>query len=159
VFELDGFTFIFVIVNMLVLFFGLKYFLFKPVTKVMDERKAKAQSQLDSAAKAEREAESLKASYEEHLSRAKEEAQRIMDDSRKSAELEREKTIAETREEAGRILESAKASVSAERAKMQRELTNETSALAISLAGKILAENADTAHNRAVLDRVVGSGK
>jgi F-type H+-transporting ATPase subunit b len=159
VFEFDGFSILFVIINMLVLFFGLKHFLFKPVNKVLDARKAKAQADLDGAARAQREAENLKQSYQEHLARAKEEAQAILDDSRKRAESERQKAVAATREQATLIIENAKQSVEIERGKMRRELSNETSELVLDVAAKILAENADTAHNRAVLDRLLAAGK
>ena len=58
---------VWVIINLLVLYLLLKKFLFKPVCKMMDERSAKIQSDLDGAAQAKADAEKIKA---RELSRA-----------------------------------------------------------------------------------------
>ena len=47
---------VWVIINLLVLYLLLKKFLFKPVCKMMDERSAKIQSDLDGAAQAKADA-------------------------------------------------------------------------------------------------------
>ena len=54
---------VWVIINLLVLYLLLKKFLFKPVCKMMDERSAKIQSDLDGAAQAKADAEKIKADY------------------------------------------------------------------------------------------------
>ena len=51
---------VWVIINLLVLYLLLKKFLFKPVCKMMDERSAKIQSDLDGAAQAKADAEKIK---------------------------------------------------------------------------------------------------
>ena len=54
---------VWVIINLLVLYLLLKKFLFKPVCKMMDERSAKIQSDLDGAAQAKADAEKIKADF------------------------------------------------------------------------------------------------
>ena len=58
---------VWVIINLLVLYLLLKKFLFKPVCKMMDERSAKIQSDLDGAAQAKADAEKIKADYEAEI--------------------------------------------------------------------------------------------
>ena len=61
---------VWVIINLLVLYLLLKKFLFKPVCKMMDERSAKIQSDLDGAAQAKADAEKMKSDYEAEIADA-----------------------------------------------------------------------------------------
>ncbi len=54
------------VINILVLFVLLKIFLFKPVTEIMEKRKAMIQQDLDDAKKAKDDAEQMKGEYEKH---------------------------------------------------------------------------------------------
>ena len=68
---------VWVIINLLVLYLLLKKFLFKPVCKMMDERSAKIQSDLDGAAQAKADAEKIKADYEAEIADAHSQAVEI----------------------------------------------------------------------------------
>ena len=61
---------LFTIINLLILYFALKKFLFAPVCKIIDEREAKIKSELENADKAKEEAEKLKTDYEAELANA-----------------------------------------------------------------------------------------
>ena len=75
--------------NVIVLFILLRIFLFKPINKIRDERTRTIQNDLDSARKAKDEAEELRQQYEESISEAKEEANRIIMKAHDDAETER----------------------------------------------------------------------
>ena len=82
------------VVNLLIFFILLRIFLFKPVMKVMDERKKKIQDDLDSAQAAREESEELKAQYEAELADVHEEADKIRSNAKKYAEKEKAEIIA-----------------------------------------------------------------
>lgn len=63
------------ILNFLVLVIVLAKFAYKPLCNIMDERKNKIASDLESAEKAKTDAEAVKAEYAAKLAEAKQEAQ------------------------------------------------------------------------------------
>ena len=63
--NLDPWNILFTVINLLIFFLIIKFFLLKPVKKVMDEREKMIKDDFDSAAKTKEEAEQLKAEYEE----------------------------------------------------------------------------------------------
>ena len=76
--ELNG-TLLIQIINFVILCAILGHFCYKPVLKVLDERKNRIKSDLDSAAASKADAEKLKESYEEQLRDAQAKAQEIWD--------------------------------------------------------------------------------
>ena len=67
--ELNG-TLLIQIINFVILCAILGHFCYKPVLKVLDERKNRIKNDLDSAAASKADAEKLKESYEEQIGRA-----------------------------------------------------------------------------------------
>lgn len=74
------------ILNFLFLVFVLAKFAYKPVVNIMEERKAKISSDLDAADKAKAEAEAIKSEYVAKLAEARQEAQAIIENARKTAQ-------------------------------------------------------------------------
>ena len=69
---------IFTIVNLIVLYLGLRKFLIGPVTKVMDQRKQLIEGQMADARHVNEQANELKAQYEDALKQAHEESAQIL---------------------------------------------------------------------------------
>ena len=82
---------IFTIVNLIVLYLGLRKFLIGPVTKVMDQRKQLIEGQMADARHVNEQANELKAQYEDALKQAHEESAQIVEKARKSAQAEYER--------------------------------------------------------------------
>ena len=76
--ELNG-TLLIQIFNFIILCAILGFFCYKPVLKVLDDRKARIKNDLDSAAQSKAAAEELKVSYEAQLKDAQAKAQEIVD--------------------------------------------------------------------------------
>lgn len=81
-------TLLFQIVNFFVLVGILAKFAYKPLLKVLEDRRNKIASDLDNAAQARQSAEQMKAEYEAQLSKARSEAQAIVDKAVKQAAKE-----------------------------------------------------------------------
>ena len=78
---------IFTIVNLIVLYLGLRKFLIGPVTKVMDQRKQLIEGQMADARHVNEQANELKAQYEDALKQAHEESAQIVEKARKCEAL------------------------------------------------------------------------
>ena len=87
------------ILNFLVLVFVLAKFAYKPLLGMMEERKNKIASDLDAAENAKKDAEAVKAEYAAKLADARQEAQAIIENARKTAQAAHDKIMAETKVE------------------------------------------------------------
>ncbi|GAV22206.1 F0F1 ATP synthase subunit B [Carboxydothermus pertinax] len=130
--------FIWTIINFFVLLYILKVLLYKPVLKTIDDRKKSIEESLEKAAKAQEEAERIKAEYDGMIARAREEAREIIAKAQKTAQAEKEEIIATAQREAQALLADAKVTISQEKEKALRELRQEIGNLAVLAAGKIL---------------------
>ena len=86
--NIDIWNIAFTVINILVLYFFLKHFLFRPVQKIMDERKQMVEQDLDAAKDAKGEAIRMKEEYEASIANADEEASRIVEDAKRKASAE-----------------------------------------------------------------------
>jgi F-type H+-transporting ATPase subunit b len=120
----------------------LSYFLYKPVMKVLDERRAKvAQGVLD----AERAAEKLASADSEAATMVKSaetEAAGIVETARTAGTDQRAKIVKEAEERAAQIGRDAEARSKEASAKMLRESETEIARLAVLAAAKVLQEKA-----------------
>ena len=81
---------VFTIINLIVLYLGLRKFLIGPVTNVMEQRKQMIEGQIADANKLKAEAGDLKKQYEGMLAQAHEESAELLEKTRKSAQAEYE---------------------------------------------------------------------
>lgn len=136
--SLNGWTLFFTLVNVLVLFLGLKKFLLKPVMNVVNQREEMIQNQLTNAAETKKQAEQLKDEYQAELATAQSQAEEIIVMAKKRAEVEYNNAIAKTREETEHMLSKAKVDIMNEQEKAKKEAQDEITKLAIQAARKIM---------------------
>ena len=105
---------------------------------MIDDRKKSIEESLEKAAKAQEEAERIKAEYDGMIARAREEAREIINKAQKTAAAEKEEIIATAQREAQTLLADAKLTIAQEKEKALRELRQEIGNLAVLAAGKIL---------------------
>ena len=106
---------VFTIINLLVLYLLMKKFLFGPIIKVMDVRKAMIDQQFAGAKEQEDQAKALKEQYEGALKSAREESFQIMEQARKEAKAQADKTVEDTQAKVSAMLAKAQeAAVQAE---------------------------------------------
>ena len=121
-------TLLFQFINFFVLVAILAKFAYKPLLKVLEDRRNKIASDLDNAAKARETAEKMKADYEAQIRDARAEAQAQLEAIR--AQIAREKQIAQTE-------------IANEREAAIREMRNEVVTLSMAVAEKLLQKNMD----------------
>lgn len=150
-----GPTFLWVIVNLLILYIILKKLLFKPVTEFMENRSFSIKSDLESAAQSKAEAEQLKQKRMQQLLSAGDESEQILIKARQRAQKEYEDIINAAYKEAENIIAKAEKSIAEEREEMLKEIRKEIIDLALIAASKVIEKNMDTEMNRALVDKFI----
>ena len=145
------------ILNFLVLVFVLAKFAYKPVVRIMDERKNKIASDLEAADKAKEEAEAIKAEYAEKLANARQEAQVIIDNARKTAQTAHDKIMAETKAEQEQLVASAKDAIALEKKKAMDDIRAQVVSLSMVAASKIVEQKLGSEEDKQMAGKIVDS--
>lgn len=148
-------TFIFALINLVILYFILKKILFVPVTKFMENRTKGIENSIQSAEQKLANAEEMKKEYENQLETAKGQADVILKEARDRAAREYESLIAQARELSQQLMERAREDIENERQKMIKEVRNEVASLALSAASKIIEANMDNEKNRSLVEKFI----
>ena len=127
-------TLLFQFINFFVLVAILAKFAYKPLLKVLEDRRNKIASDLDNAAKARETAEKMKADYE---------AQAIVDKAVKQADKEAQAQLEAIRAQIAREKQIAQTEIANEREAAIREMRNEVVTLSMAVAEKLLQKNMD----------------
>lgn len=159
--EING-TLIWQIVNFVILCAILGHFCYKPIFKVLDERKARIQNDLDSAAASAADAEKLKASYEAELQNAQVKAQEIVSKAVKEAQVQANAQIDAAREAIAKEKEAASKQIERERLEALEDLKEQVAVLSCDIASKIISKNmTPDANDRLISESIakLGGGK
>ncbi|WP_386688711.1 MULTISPECIES: F0F1 ATP synthase subunit B [unclassified Lonepinella] len=134
--------------------FCMKY-VWPPLIKAIEDRQANIANALASAEAAKKEQADTKVLAEEEISKAKLQAQEIIDlaNKRRNEVLEEVKAEAETLK--AKIIEQGYAEVESERKRVQEELRVKVASLAIAGAEKIVGRTIDEAANSDIIDKLV----
>ena len=143
------------ILNFLILVFVLAKFAYKPVVRIMDERKNKIAGDLEAAEKAKDEAEAVKAEYAAKLANARQEAQAIIDNARKTAQAAHDKIVAETKAEQDQIIATAKEAIALEKKKAMDDIRVQVISLSMIAAGKIVEQKLGSEEDKKLAGDIV----
>jgi F-type H+-transporting ATPase subunit b len=139
------------IVNFVVLAVLLRALLYGPVTKMLDERRAKIEKGLEDARQAEVARANAEAERQKILDGARAEAQKIRAEANQQAEQTAAKIRADAQAEAEKTKADALAGLGGERDKMLSELRGQIAALAIAASNKLIGESLDRARQQALI--------
>ena len=147
----DWSTLVLQTVNVLVLLWLLRRFLFRPVVAIIEQRKAAAEKLLADATAAREEAlaRSTQAAARDKAVAA--DRDRVLADARAAAETERAAFLAQARQEAVAVQDAARAGLARERGEMLRSLETEARDLAVAIASRLLRQLPAEALNAALL--------
>ncbi len=127
-----------------------------PAVRNMEKaREDRIRNDLETAEKAKTEAEAEKAQYLAQIAGSREEAGRIIEEARQSAEAVRRDLVARAEEEANEIRARAQADLANQRSQAMAQLRNEVAELSIDLAGRIVERNLDSDTNRQLVDSFI----
>lgn len=145
-------TILWTIVNLLVLYFFFRKYLFGRVNAVLDGRAAQVESQLADAKTQQDQAEALKADYEQQLQDAEAQAAKIVSSAKSRGQREYETLLRRAAEDVARLKEDTREQLDSQREEMLRGARREVAALALLTAAKVSGRVLDGDGDRALVD-------
>lgn len=127
-------------------------FIYKPVLRVLDERKARIAKGLEDARQAEIARENADAEAKRIIDEARAEANNIRRDAVVAAEQAGKDVEAKAREDARAIIAKAEADAVEERDRILADLRGQVAAISIAAANKLVGESLDEKRQRQLID-------
>ncbi len=120
--------------NLVIMYLIVKKFLFKPVCKILDERKTAVNKVYSDAEKARMSAEAYKTEYESRLSEAHNEAGEIIRSANERAHAASDEILNEASRKASAMLKKADEDIAFEKKKAINDIKNEISGISLDIA-------------------------
>lgn len=150
-------TMIFAWVNLLILYLAFKKFLFGPIKKMIDDRQKEIDDTYTDAENARISAGELKSEYEEKLSAAHEESEKILKDALRAAQLKEEEILREANAQAARTLERAEEQIALEKKQALNDVKNQVSSMAIGIASAVIERDVSEGEHRDLIDDFINN--
>jgi F-type H+-transporting ATPase subunit b len=148
-------TFLFQVVNFLVLVAILRWLLYRPLREAIDRRReANARAQADAEA-ARREAAALQATLDQQLADLDRKRAEVIREARERAGVERQALVADAEAAIRRRREEVEQELARERDEALRSLRAELVHSAVEMAGRLLSEASDSTLQRQLTGRLV----
>lgn len=138
-----GWTFVFTIINVLVLFFVLRALLFKPVTNFIQQRSTKIKNSLEEAERERAKAQELRDQGDIIIWDAASQADLIINSAKLKADEYHTAALEKTRAEVEAMLANGRRRIEAEASEAAAALRQETAVLAASIANRLLEKGVD----------------
>lgn len=143
------------LVNFTILLVVLRLFLYKPLYRVLDERKRKIQEGIDRAAEAASTAAESETEARRILNEARAEGQEAVRRAQESAARLREELEARARQDADQIVARAREEVALERDQAIEQLRREFADLTITAAERVINQSLDRQAHQRLIDEVL----
>ena len=126
-------------INLFILFFALSYLIFNPARDVMNKRRERIASDIETAKKEKEDAIALKTDYEDKLININQEAEDILNAARKKALKQEEEILARAKAEAALVMARANTEIELEKKKAVDGMKQEMITIASMMAGKVVS--------------------
>jgi F-type H+-transporting ATPase subunit b len=140
-----------------VVFVLIAKFAFPAINKMLAERTVRIQGELEKAEATRTEADHVLADYKQQLAGARDDANRIIDEARKTAEQLGRDIQAKAEKESQAIVARASEEIRAERDRVFSELRQQVGDLAVDLAGRVVGQSLDKAAHEKLIDQYIDS--
>ena len=139
-------------INFLIFLALIYTFALKPVSRMLNDRRARIETGLRDAEQARRDREQAETERVAALAEARREANDILSRAQKIAQETRDADIAATRAELERLRQRAAEEIQAEKGRAMADLRAEVANLALEAAGKVVGESMDDARQRRLVE-------
>lgn len=156
-FQVNLFQVIIAAANFLLFLAIIWTFAFKPVSKMLTDRRERIEQGLKDAEQARHDRENAEAERVATLSEARREANDILTRAQKVAQETRDADIAATKEELERIRVRAAAEIEAEKSRALTEVRAEVADLALLAAGRVVGETLTSERERRLVEEFLES--
>lgn len=140
------------IILFVILFLVLRGYLYNPLIKVMEERKAKIAKGLEDARQAAIARDNADAEAKKILDDARAEAAKIRADASVQADEQASSILAKAGEDAKAVVANAVEEAEAERNRILADMRSQVAAIALAAANKVVGASLDESRQRALID-------
>lgn len=133
-------TAVFTIVNVIIAYFIIKLFVFKPIMKAIKNREALIKTQVEDAQKSNEEAKEYAATSKQSIDDARVQASQIIDEAKESANKQSAVIISKANEDAAAIISRAEEEAKRMKKVALDEMKDEISDLAVAISSRILGD-------------------
>lgn len=148
-------TWVWNIINIIVLYLLFKHFLYRPMTRFLNERSDKIKKMQEEAMLDREEAEKIKNELEKTLSETRDKTQQMIKEAQDRAAGVYEEIVAKAREEAANIIEAAHKESVADRERMLKELKSEIMDMVIDTTYKVMAVKLDPEEDKELINSIL----
>lgn len=148
-------TALFTLLNFLLVLYVGKRFLYGPVMKMIQDRQNEIDDMYAKADAAKTDAAKLRDTYQQQLSQAQSESDRIVKEATLRAQNREEEILRKAAADAEAIRDKAIADIAQEKKKAVNDAKNEISGLAMAIAGKVVERELTQADQSALIDRFI----
>ena len=144
------------IVNLLILFVAFRIFFFKPIANIIAKRQAEADEVYAKATEKENEANELAAQYEQKVAEAESEKKQIIAEARKSADGQYQKIVADAHDDAKSIHDAAVAEANHEKEQIIASAKKEIADIVVSATTKVVGSKTGADIDSKLFDEFLG---
>lgn len=149
--SIDPGTIVFTLINALIIFLIFRIFLYKPVCKILDQRKEMAAKEIAEAQAAKESAQKTEQEYLTKLADAKTEAAEIMKQATARAQAREEEIINEATQKASEIRVKAEEAIERDKKRAMNEIKDEISDIVILAATKVVEKEISAKDNEDII--------
>ena len=155
--RIDAVNLICTVINLLLLYFLMKKFLFGRVNDIIQKRQDMIKNAIDEADETMKQAEAKKAEYEASLGDAKNESAKIVAEAKEKARAEYDRIVSSADEEVQKKIQKAEETIAEEKAKSLRDMENEIESLVVNVATKVVGSEVDEKNSQKLYDDFLNS--
>ncbi|MDD5109834.1 MAG: F0F1 ATP synthase subunit B [Patescibacteria group bacterium] len=145
------------VVNFGILVAVLTWAVYKPLLKVMAERRGKIERGLSDAEKAAQQLKEFEGFKQEQLTAFKRQADAILAEASRLSDATKKEAAARATEQAAKIVQQAKVAIAAEKEQMLRDLQGELSDVVVAAAAKVIPGNLSSEQHRRLVEQAAGA--
>ena len=138
--NIDPYTILWTLIDLLILFLLMKKFLFKPVNNILDARAKAIEETRAEAERQQKDAEELRRQYEEKMAQSHREAEEILSQAKARGEELYQKTVDDAQSKSKRLMAESQQRNAHDRETMLKSLREEVASLVVEAAAKVAAD-------------------
>jgi len=146
------------VINFFLLLGLLTLVLYKPITRMLDERAGKIKESLDQAERMKEEMARAEESVKAQIEAGRKEGMAIVAQASQTGNRLKEEARAEARKEAEALIARARAEIAMEREESFNQLRREFADLAVLAAEKVIEQSLDKKAHQQLIDKVLQEG-
>ena len=154
-FGLNGTMFAAQLVNFLIVMIILWAFVYKPVTRMLEERSEKIEKSMKQADEIEKRVTEIEKERDNVIVDARKEAQGIAEKAQKDSVVRGDEMIAAAKREVERVISKGKRQLSEEKSEMLREMRKDVVDIAMKAAARIVQDSIDEKKSKSLAEEVV----